>query len=85
MLAGDGLRGNHRGALDKTGSEPVEPPAPTVSWSTGATLGSSVIVPVHRGELDTRVSREAVTGVTRVTSHPDTVIRLLAVHSGGNM
>ena len=54
--------------------QPVEPPAPAVCRSTGATLGSSVIVPVHRGELVTIVSREAVTGVTGVTSHPDTVI-----------
>ena len=62
--------------------KPVEPPAPTVGRSTGTTLGSSVIVPVHRGELGTVVSRETVTRVTGVTPHPDTVVRLLAVNPG---
>ena len=62
--------------------KPVEPPAPTVGRSTGTTLGSSVIVPVHCGELVAVVSREAVAGVTGVTSHPDTVVLILPVNPG---
>ena len=65
-----------------TGDKPVEPPAAPVSRSTGTTPGSSVIVPVHRGELGAVVGRQTVTRVTGVTAHPDAVVRLLAVNSG---
>ena len=69
----------------QTYNQPVEPPSSTVGGSTGTALWSSVIVPVHRGELGAVVGREAVTRVTGVTSHPDTIIRLLAVNSKKNI
>ena len=73
---------NMESALGKTGSKPVEPPAPAVCWSTGATLGSSVIVPVHRGELVPVVGGEAVGGVAGVATDPQLVVGVLAVHPG---
>ena len=63
------------------GSSPVEPPSPSIGRGTGAALGGLVIVPVHCGELVTVVGGEAVTGVTRVTSYPHTIILSLTVNS----
>ena len=60
---------------------PVEPPPPSVGWSTGAALRSQVVVPVNCGEFVSIVGRETITGVTRVTSHPDTVVLVFTVNS----